>query len=52
MAGDPRADRLGAVRVDYDGEGLSEDRCPAAPLPIVRAWVEAVPPGYRQSRVA
>lgn len=35
------ADRLGAARVDYDGEGLSEDRCPAAPLPIVRAWVEA-----------
>lgn len=35
------ADRLGAVRVDYDGEGLSEDRCPAAPLPIVRAWIEA-----------
>ncbi|WP_131103570.1 pyridoxamine 5'-phosphate oxidase [Ornithinimicrobium sufpigmenti] len=35
------ADRLGAARVDYDGEGLSEDRCPAAPLPIVRAWIEA-----------
>lgn len=37
MAGD----RLGAARVDYDGEGLSEDRCPAAPLPIVLAWVQA-----------
>lgn len=32
-------DRLGAVRVDYDGEGLTEERCPAAPLEIVRAWV-------------
>lgn len=34
-------DRLGAVRLDYDGEGLSEDHCPAAPLPILLAWVEA-----------
>lgn len=37
MAGD----RLGAVRVDYAGEGLAEEQCPAAPLPIVRAWVGA-----------
>lgn len=34
-------DRLGAVRVDYDGEGLSVDRCPVAPLPIMLSWVEA-----------
>lgn len=29
------------VRVDYDGEGLAEEGCPAAPLGIVRAWVQA-----------
>lgn len=27
------------VRVDYTGEGLSEDRCPDAPLEVVREWV-------------
>lgn len=30
-----------AARVDYEGEGLSEDACPQAPLEIVRAWVAA-----------
>jgi pyridoxamine 5'-phosphate oxidase len=29
------------VRVDYTGEGLSEEHCPEAPLEIVRAWVAA-----------
>lgn len=41
MADDRHSGRLGAARVDYDGEGLSEDRCPTAPLPIMLAWVAA-----------
>lgn len=47
MAGDPLPGGghgrpgLGAVRLDYDGEGLSEQGCPDAPLPIMRDWVEA-----------
>lgn len=28
-------------RVDYQGEGLSEAQCPAAPLALVTAWIEA-----------
>lgn len=34
-------DRLGAARVDYEGEGLTEADCLPAPLPVVRAWVDA-----------
>lgn len=34
-------DRLGAVRVDYEGEGLDESGCPDAPWQILRAWVDA-----------
>ena len=34
-------DRLGAPRVDYAGEGLSEEQCPDAPLAIVQEWVAA-----------
>lgn len=30
-----------AIRVDYTGEGLSEDSAPGAPLEIVRGWVAA-----------
>lgn len=28
-------------RVDYDGEGLAEEACPAAPLEIVQEWIRA-----------
>ncbi|MGO0576592.1 pyridoxamine 5'-phosphate oxidase [Ornithinimicrobium panacihumi] len=31
---------LGAERVDYEGEGLSEAEAPDAPLPLVLAWAE------------
>lgn len=29
------------VRVDYEGEGLAEDSCPAAPWSIVQDWIAA-----------
>jgi pyridoxamine 5'-phosphate oxidase len=31
---------LGAPRIDYQDPGLTEDRCPPAPLDLVRAWVD------------
>lgn len=33
--------RLVADRVDYEGEGISEDQAPEAPWPLVEAWVAA-----------
>lgn len=33
-------ERLRAVRVDYEGEGISEERAPAAPLSLVEDWLE------------
>lgn len=36
-----RVDPLRRFRQEYDGEGLSEDSAPEAPLEIVEAWIEA-----------
>src|SRR5699024_8211707 len=30
-----------AVRVDYEGEGLSEEGCPAAPWSLLQDWIAA-----------
>ena len=35
------SDRYRSLRADYEGEGLSEDRCPVAPLTIVQDWLDA-----------
>lgn len=32
---------MSEVRIDYDGEGLDEAQLPAAPLELVREWIEA-----------
>lgn len=39
----------GVERVDYTGEGLSEEQAPDAPLPVIEAWVDAAVARGRES---